>query len=911
VHAANVERVARELLPPERTVVADAAPSEQRVSLSVDAAAQAFLSVEAAVERLTGIHGEAFDFLKQNLLPRSSGTSDLSAVRADRQAFDRLVRQFGQSEALIRREIGRIDGAIAAMSAADALPDFPSRKERCLSQIEKLGRQSHFAKQLRRVDGAISAAPVEGGAPVSDALVRLLAAVTDALGALGGKGEFESPEGDAGAPAPVVGPAPPRESNDSPSPQPEPSNVPASAGDPEPAMASLTRALARAEREFDTLFARAAATFDADTPEDRRLPPIRSLQVSLQARHAEALYRLGRTAEARRIWVGLARDDRLNEKLFKNLAVADSAGVDLGRPLHSWRAYAELLYFDALAAGTPRVHARERGDLHRHLGSAYAPVSLLPREHGQDEIPPDEHALLAFLNSPGRVRAFVGHTLAGMLEARLEFTSPTLVLGATRNEGDHVRTACRARMEAFIDLATGSLPDRVRDRFADLCRRHVATAAAACAKAGRLDRRRDRRYDEEEHRLIGLVKDAIQLNLRLRDAVSSDPALVRHIESIECLEEFGRLGEVPIDASPELLQSVARVFGVTDSTLLTQFIRQLQQAVIARLLQWIFDLSSDADADLRRQRYERLAADWSRRPIMAEYLPAIDDPGSAFEGCYPDEVRQALRGDGDPSRAIALLRDRAERWPASTGPARHLSLLLARQKNFAEALEMLERARARALSDAARELCDEMLRQVRIGKAQADVEQERFADALPVLLEALEADANRPDLANLVLHAFIGSARQSRRRDRHADVARALRSWVDRARARLDAPPGDDAESPTREQIDEVAAQIDQALLKYFLASTGGIDSSSTDWAAVLEAMTSLLKDYAIEEAYFIRLMARWNLGAAAVQAGRRDEGRRVLQQARADAERVKSRSANPKHVEDATSILEQLEQLA
>ena len=104
--------------------------------------------------------------------------------------------------------------------------------------------------------------------------------------------------------------------------------------------------------------------------------PISALERSVRAREAETLYRFGKREEARRVWSGLAAEDALDYRLLRNIAVCDSLGPDLRRPLRSWQAYAETLYFHAAAAGDTSRLASERAAFHRDFGAAYGPAGF-------------------------------------------------------------------------------------------------------------------------------------------------------------------------------------------------------------------------------------------------------------------------------------------------------------------------------------------------------------------------------------------------------------------------------------------------------------------------------------------------------------------------------------------------------
>lgn len=322
----------------------------------------------------------------------------------------------------------------------------------------------------------------------------------------------------------------------------------------------LEQALDEIHRRVEERFARANATFEHYSANSLRLVPLRALRASVLAREAEALYRLGRVGDARRAWIRVTREDPLSLGALKNLAVADAADPDDSRDLGSWRRFAETLYYYDVVAGSPHPRAHARAEFHRNFGGAYAPDPL-SAEGDLQEIMGDleeieESELVGFLGSRTRTRLFVDHKLLEVLNAKLAFTSPPLILGVTRSEGEALRAGAQRGLLSLIDDVSLLLPERVRGAFATLCRDRVEAAYRACQSARRITLEGDPSYRREIDKQVQLVKAVCELKYRLYVMLMAKKNAERMVslESFEFLNELARLDRIPIGSSPELLR---------------------------------------------------------------------------------------------------------------------------------------------------------------------------------------------------------------------------------------------------------------------------------------------------------------------------------------------------------------------
>lgn len=452
---------------------------------------------------------------------------------------------------------------------------------------------------------------------------------------------------------------------------------------------ALERAIKRVEGEVSRLFKEARATFDAYSFRAKLSPPVRAIRLSVLAREAETFYRLGKRREARRVWSEMLREDRLDVGALKNIAVCDTMESDATAALASWRSYAEALYFYSVAESKPVRRAGERADFHRALGNAYAPAFLFEKLDNNWIENIDQTAFDGFLASPGRVRNFVEHKLLEFLNAKLDFTSPPLILGVRRDANEQARDEARKQLLSFIDDVRSLLPDRVREAFADASRHYVEDALTACASSGRLLLKKDSRYKEEEDRQIHLLAEFCHLKFKLTLAAQKSKDFAKHMTGVDFFEQLARLDAIPLNQSPDFIKVIAGSLGISDPDELLECMKHLKDTVITSLLKFIFTESDDAaDNSLRERQYRRLIDEWVKREALADYLDFIDDPHQF----YPEAVLVAFQTQQITPEAIALLRQWTDRYPELTGPARRLAIALGHEEKYREVISVLDRA---------------------------------------------------------------------------------------------------------------------------------------------------------------------------------------------------------------------------
>ena len=244
-----------------------------------------------------------------------------------------------------------------------------------------------------------------------------------------------------------------------------------------------------------------------------------------------------------------------------------------------WRAYAEGLYESAIMTRSLRPQATVRADLHRDLGGAWAPARLAA-DDPEDRAPLDDLACAVFLSSAGRVRLFVRHRLLEHLNRKLDFASPTLLLGVARDEDDQIRGQARDRLLDLVVLACASLPVSVRSGFREIATARVRGAYHACQQASSRTLSLDGSYEEEQARQLDWLRSVSLLRLNLVDLVwRHREELDTGLESAAVLDELVLLDMLPVANSPRYLEEIRHELR-RDEELLREPMQRLRDEVL-------------------------------------------------------------------------------------------------------------------------------------------------------------------------------------------------------------------------------------------------------------------------------------------------------------------------------------------
>lgn len=704
-YARKLRQVVQRLVPEKPQPVMVAGFLDEKTEKPDEAEAlRLFEALETATGQLQNLKNEALDFLKQKLEPLSKQSEGDARTRAltDRQKFTEIQDSLKRAEEYGRQQLDTL-AKIITSAGSQVHSDFGKRKDDCKQELTRLGNPGSFRPILRRIDNKLAApdSPETSEAAPSPELLDILRNIQQFLPgchATTQENEEPPPPGPESPPPPEGLAEPPALDTD---------------GSAANGLAPLRQALEETETALAKLFQEAYATFAPYSPELRTSPPIQALWRSVRAQEAETRYRLGHQQEARRIWTSLLQEDRLDAGLLKNLAVCSVAEGDLNYGLVAWPAYAEMLYFLDIVSGSPRPRAQSRCDFHRAFGNAHAPAFLWEKLDHNWGNRIDELAMLSFCARPIRVRNFVEQKFLEFLNAKLSFTSPPLLLGVARTEGEQARRHSLDTLLAFTEEVTPLLPPRVQQAFRHLAERHFQQAYEACASARRLTGAKDPNYAAEEKLHLQLLKDFLELKFKLVRASRQNKELVKYMTSVDFFSQLVRLDRIPIGLSHDLLRPVAGSLGLNVETAVDLMERGFCQGILSDLLEFVFTAGDNSmDQTRRDSQYRLLVSQWVKHPALENYLDAIDDGPQRF---YPPEVGQAVSEQAiDPSiitNAIAVLFAWHERYVELTTPAVHLAHLLIRAERNEEAIAVLRRC------------CDHAFHQPRVEEIKRRLQQ--------------------------------------------------------------------------------------------------------------------------------------------------------------------------------------------
>ncbi len=698
------------------------------------AGADPFLSLEEKAQRLAERRDRLWHIIREHLAPVAPEKDDAAVFaqwRSDCQCAQQVVPRLQQAAERCRESLEDLLNQAAADPSMPRPPDLTAYQEAvnaCLNRVILGPLRRKLTEFNRTIQAAGEAAPRQAPSPMAE-LTDLLRELQDLEPQVSGE---ETPEAAASSPSPAE--------DQGPDPPPSADRAGEEAAPPD----TLQNALAYLEREVDQVFQAALAPLEAYPVELRESPPFQSLRRAVQAWQAETRFRLEDYPRAQRLWHDIRQRERVDAGLLKNFAICATQEDPWRQGLSSWRNYLEVLYFLDILAGSPRPLARPRAEFHRSYGQAFAPAFLSDFDPDpkwqkwswpkwQEKI--DGPALVAFCTSPGRVRNFVEHKLLEFFHARFAATSPPLILGISRADGERARTRAWETGVAFLETLTPLFPPRIRAGFQDLAARHLDQALKACTSPRRLLAAKDPDYEEEKEHLRLLLQDFCFLKLKLSAALQESREVVRSLPSLDFLNELARLDQVPIGLNEALLrEAVGQHLRLTPERA-QRLMTELSDHLIKRLLAFIFGpADTPEDSHLQQQQYQRLITEWVKLPVFAEMLDFIDDP-QAF---YPPEVREGLQQSDPSPEAAEILRGWHERYPELSGPTRFLAMLLNREEKFEEAIEALTRTIDQGFHDQGVKSCRYQRMLTWFERSQVEEKQGRATEALQSLTRARE-----------------------------------------------------------------------------------------------------------------------------------------------------------------------------
>jgi tetratricopeptide (TPR) repeat protein len=687
-----------------------------------------------------------------------------------------------------------------------------------------------------------------------------------------------------------------------------------------------------------------------------------ALYTSLLDRQAHILARLGYRRQARRLWNRLTLEDRLNTMALKNVAVCDTFENDVSRTLTSWRAYVEALYFIAIARGNPAHGAQERADFHHQFAGAFAPLAFSQPAEAKQIPEVDPISLTGFLKSPSQVRLFVTHKLFAFLNAKLQMTSPPLILGTQRSDDEISRKKALNGLLNFVEETHDLLPDRISKAFAAIVGKYLEKTFETCKSAKRLTLENDPRYNDEEDLHKQWIKDICYLKITLYKVLMEHIDILVGLSSVDFFSELVRLDQIPIDQQETFLKNVGGSMGISDSEKLQNLMHFLQRQVAMEILnkskkrkdptqylrflnrlvrqngrepdlpQALMNLTLQiAQQNQSAQGHEELAVaveGWIERAKTSHEAKRIPEKKRITEikSSLDDAVLQmfliphgGLGEDPDWEQKLPHLDEFIGIYPKNgSGHFMHMiacNHIAIKKTNAGEsrtAQEYFDRASASAENvleynqhEQQRQQADNLLggsdtfRQS-VGIAAAN--QGDFDAALNQLLPVLEGDSATPDLVGRVMNIYLDEAKAKKIDMRHAEMNTVISEWIDRARK-----PGSASD---KNDIDKIENMLDECTTKIFLAPIGEIDEDS-DWEKVITAMHKAYTKYpdSISCHYYL-MVAHYRLANQQAEAGKRSQAQRSLSKAGKEASLVIDQSKNEVHRKQAEGIFKQIEQV-
>ena len=486
--------------------------------------------------------------------------------------------------------------------------------------------------------------------------------------------------------------------------------------DPKSGLAALIENLEQSlVGRFDAQLATVGAYSSAQSVE----PALQAIRMSVTARKADALYRLGKRREARREWALLLKEDIFDLRLLRNLAIADTVEGDVQRYLSSWRNYVEMLYFQAAAMRDVSHLSGERESFHNNYGNAYGLKNLYEEKSGSEAPKPVDPAdLQAFISSPARVRAYIRHQLLAIFNSRLSFRTIPLVLGVTRSAAEPAREEARRKMEAWSAASCALLPARAAKRFCAAVSDSLTSASEGMKSNKRLrDLAGSEAYQQEKDKYLKWIVDVFSWKIRLHRFVDGLPEFSGQPGFVDLLAEFAEVDSIPLDTSEELLQPVALKYG-QPSVILCSLVERTCSSSLVGVLQFVFPKGAVGDSASEPQRraiYTRLTTELGNSRLVSKSAQIIDDPGDVeVLEFYPPEIQAAIKSrESPPDHVVQFLGRLNEQYPVSGGIAYHYAMVLVHAEKLAEAKKVAAAAASTAFHEATRKACQELFDQIR------------------------------------------------------------------------------------------------------------------------------------------------------------------------------------------------------
>jgi hypothetical protein len=669
------------------------------------------------------------------------------------------------------------------------------------------------------------------------------------------------------------------------------------------------------ERKIGQLVDDTLGSFGHYSPSDKKNPALQELYIMTMGQAAELLYRVGKRQNARELWNRILTIDRLNLNALKNIAVHDSLHRDdIALTLFSWKAYCEMLYYHAIFWQDPYSHLEKRVEFHRSFSTSYAPA-FSRYETGKmkdKDTKIQELDFIELINRPGQLREFITHKFAEYFNRKLDYTTPTLVLGVERNVHQETRKQARDGLMDFARSICATLPRRVSDGFLNTCTAFINKAFELSQTPDRLVVSKNKNYYQEEKKHIHWIQDIYRLKKYFYlTFYSSKFQIVKQVRYIDFIFILDELGNIPVSASKKYLESAVTSLNIMGepSEVISMLDSFIQTTAIHLLAFIVFN-----DDELQTERvfslFKQVAVSLETQHLFWHKLKEVDpenfeklfdviDDASRF---YPPEMLDTLQEEGNLSQGIFLLKEWAQMFPALTGPARTLFILAIKTDKPEEGLPYLEKAAKKGFLAKGREECEKILNDFFGARPDILVEpylaKGQFEKALDVMREKIE---EKPDNSN-----FIGI------------VLKIYQQWLDKKSkpqktiiAKLEKDVdywkelvGDQLQGS---QIKQIVSNAQYLVVSASIAHLGKLDITEKfkETNTIMERL--LKKDPQNLHATFYLMIGKFQLAARQSKNGERPANRKDFEQVRNLANQIIKDSGNDDYIKQAQNIIDQL----
>jgi len=542
---------------------------------------------------------------------------------------------------------------------------------------------------------------------------------------------------------------------------------------------------------------------------------------------------------------------------------------------------------------------------------------------------------MAFLASPPTVRTFVSHKRLEFFNARLQATSPPILLGVSRADGPDVRARACDAWAAFQAEMVALLPPRVRRGVDGVVTRRFDEAVAGYRQQQGMTPPRDRSYDDDRARLRELIVEYSTARFRAAGLLMRAADRVGQLGSFAGVVELLGLDRVPFDSGPEYFLAAAGRYGGDTERLKGLLVECACQLVLAALRFVLDPPADDADGLRRRQLFGKIVEQVVPDDRFVGVVPVVDSPHNlptfrekwlaadpatnlavyrrwhrafpAMAGValrYAHELIEASHGAA-PEQNRATMAEVVEVLdagcrhgfyePTVTVCVENLAAIHAEQGRGQAALDLVARYRDQATSDQNRTVLARLHVRLRF---KAAFDQERFDEAVGVGIELLAFNAEDDKDARALLQVVEKAAERTRADPGVGRAREAIEAWAGRADAHREKHKADpNATTASRDAVLNVRSRLDETTVVVALHALADEEGNRLP-EEVVTAMTELLDARPnLTTARFHRMLA-WQAIAEepeadpAAAAVARDKARTDAREVAAHARDARQRAA-------------------